>query len=101
MYNDFPESIIRENTADALFDGGRDAAFASAGSRLLTEENISLNGHPGRELNFEIRGGEGMVRSRVYLVGRRLYQIIWTGPSDKALLENVDEFLNSFELLEK
>jgi hypothetical protein len=82
-------------------DGGRDGAVASAGGRLLTEEIISLNGHPGRELNVEVLGGEGRYRARMYLVGRRLYVISWMGPTEKAFLRTHEEFLNSFELLEK
>ncbi len=99
-YSDFPKSHIQKNTPEVLLDGGRDGAIAGIKGRLLSEEVISLSGYPGRDIKAEVAGG-GIYRSRFFLVGCRFYQINWVGPKENAFSRGVEEYLNSFKLLEK
>lgn len=100
MYADYPEIIVKQKTPDAILDEARDGTVASAGGRLLAEEILSFGKWPGREMNVEIAGGRGKMRTRMCLAGRRIYQFGWTGPSERAFSKTVENFLDSFKLIE-
>ncbi|NIS71741.1 MAG: hypothetical protein GTO12_23250 [Proteobacteria bacterium] len=99
-YSDYPKSYVQMIPAEALLDAARDGSVAGLGGKLLGEEIISLNEYPGRRINAELAGGTGRQKACIFLVGRRLYQVLWTGPKEKADLKSVGEFLDSFKLLE-
>lgn len=99
-YNDYPDSLIQDVGPDAMLDRVRDGFVAGVKGKLLSELIISLDEYPGRELKIEITGGTGTVRSRIFMVRHRLYQVMVGMPTEKAFLENVDKFLVSFRLLE-
>ncbi len=99
-YADYPESLFEEKSPTDLLDAARDGGVAASGGKLLAEESITLDQYPGRYLTVEFANGAGQSKVYVYLVGRRLYQILWTGPQARASFDAVDTYLNSFELLE-
>jgi hypothetical protein len=101
MYADYPESYIEQLETEHLFDIGLEGAVAGSNATLLSESTISLDGHPGREVKAKLSEGGLVVRTRMYLVGNRLYQVIATVPEDQVLSSNVDVFLNSFALLQE
>ena len=97
-WNDFDQL---EGPAETILDGARDSAFAEVGGSTIFEETVSLEGFPGRALNIDVAGGELNYRSRVYLVGLRLYQVTWTGPLEESTSIRVRRFFDSFRLLEQ
>ncbi|MCA1631119.1 MAG: energy transducer TonB [Acidobacteria bacterium] len=105
MYADYPIPIGDPAVARAVLDNGAKGAVAAANSELLSLTEISLDGHPGRLLKELMPGGE-ILRAKMLLVGRRLYQVAITTPDErglpadtKSLYENMaDKFLNSFKL---
>ncbi len=99
FYSDYPENTVENIDVNEFMDYGRKGAIAGEGKKLILEENISLNGNPGRKLIIEIAGGTGMQKINIFLVGNRLYQVNWTGSKEKASSKDVDGFLNSFKLL--
>jgi hypothetical protein len=72
---------------------------------VLSKMPISIHGHPGREINFESQAGskfgKSAGRTRVFLVGPRLYQVLVAGPPGRLTPETIEGFLNSFELLDQ
>ena len=76
IYDDFAGDL--ENDAerrDYAMNRMRDAGASSGPDRrLLSESGIRLGSHPGRALKFSIPDG-GVIRVRMYAVGRRLYQV--------------------------
>ena len=51
---------------------------------------------PGRDLR--VKAGSRVVRARVFLDGRRLYQVMVTGAGDAADAKSATEFLKSFRI---
>jgi len=106
MYNELPELITSaadEELIKMMLDSGRDGAMGNSGGVLVSEEEISIDGHPGRHIVFEISdemfpgGGEGI--ARIYYVDGRLYQVILIGEKGAFLPEETAMFLDSFQLL--
>ncbi len=99
-YSDYPESLVRNSSADVMLDGARDGAVANVGGKLLNERRLTLQGYPGRELWIEAEAGgqPGLVQARIYLVGRRLYQVLVAGSTTQFSESDAEFFLDSFEL---
>lgn len=95
IYSDYPASVANADPQKVL-DGGRDGAVAEMKGRLLQEQNITIQGHPGRELHIEIP--QGMVKARIYLVGVRLYQILSVSTKEMISPEDTEKFFSSFRL---
>jgi serine/threonine-protein kinase len=99
MYSDYPEIVTRANPDD-LLDGGRNGALASSKGKLVSEQNMSLDGFPGREIVIEVPG-EGLMRVRMFLVRQQLFQIMAVGTKEKIDHEDTAKYLTSFRLLPK
>lgn len=83
------------------FDRLRDAEMARAGGKLLGEAPIKLaNTWPGREIRISMTEGDGKhaMRSRMYLVNSRLYQVLVILPQDELSSPDAEKFLDSFHL---
>jgi hypothetical protein len=90
-----PKDVITQ----ALVNG-RDGAAKSTNGKLLSDRDIKLGEHPGKEFELELPGGMLRYRSRVYIVSGRLYQMVVTGPRDVVQGREADRFLESFKLLD-
>ena len=104
-YADFPGGLIHPGNKGPVLDGATQGWATEKKLTILSKAPISLNGHPGREVNFEAQPGSsaGKVsgRARFYLVGGRLYHIGIAGPTGRVTPESIDQFLNSFALLDQ
>jgi len=75
-----------------------------AGATKVSEEKISLNSYPGRELQMSFtlkEGTEIIARTRIYLVDKRLYSITFMNVKsmDAALVADyAKKFFASFEV---
>ena len=93
-------------TADqiqARLDGARDGAIRNVGGTLTSSSQITTGQqkYPGREFNATItKPKEGQVRARVYLVGKRFYQVMVMGTNDFATSKEATAFLDSFRVTE-
>ena len=90
---------------EAMLDAAVDAMIKSARMRPTAREAIVLDGHPGRDVTFEVdppRGAreKGVGHARCFLVGRRIYQVLVLGPESKLSADAMDAFLDSFALIE-
>jgi hypothetical protein len=95
-YNQRTESL--ESTGQKLLDRLRDSVLAGGKAKLLSETQISLEGHPGRELKVEFP--DGIAIARLYVVGNRIYQVIASLETNKKDQEpNAIKILDSFKLL--
>jgi hypothetical protein len=100
-YSDFPQLANGQGDAQAALDSARKVILATSGGELLKEEQITLDGHPGRSMWIEARA-EGYTMSlvyRTYVVGPRMYQIMIAGPQGQVDGAVATEFLNSFKLV--
>ena len=79
-------------------DANRDSFLKGMKATLLSESDINIKGHPGREVNAWRE--QLTIRTRMYLVGRRYYQMFVIVPTAQAVREDTERFFNSFELVE-
>jgi hypothetical protein len=70
-YADFPSPP--ENTNE-VFDRTRDGSIKGVQGKLITEENLTLGGYPGRRFRSTAQG-DSFIDEEMYLVGQRFYLI--------------------------
>jgi hypothetical protein len=98
-YSDYPKIVVQQSNADDILDGVRDGEAANVRGALLSEQIISLDDYPGRELKIDTLDGKVTLRSRIFLVNNRLYQVVAVIPKDHPTSDkNIDKFLESFTL---
>ncbi len=95
--SDVPESASGKETIDKRLDFARDGAAANSRGKLRTEKKIEREGHPGRDLVID-HEDTTVVRLRLFVVGRRLYQVMVIGPGTVATSRDVTFFLDSFRV---
>ncbi len=114
-YTDNPYSSEDPALVKRALDSGRDNVLAqdpSMGMKLLSEKEVVLEGHAGREWLFH--SNDAVVRARAYFVNGRIYQLVHSGPPNLAFkngrpsadpqdwtdfYENIStKFLDSFKL---
>jgi hypothetical protein len=105
IYADYPIPVGDSNVAKQVLDSGAKGAVAEVRSELLSMTDISIDGLPGRLLREKLPNGN-ILKVKMYLVGKRLYQIAVTMPgvdttSDmgKSYEQFADKFLDSFKLI--
>jgi len=99
-YCDFPAEV-KKATLQQVYDSSRDGAVANMEGKLVSEKNVKLGKHPGREIRINVAEGKRLFRVRVYLVEQRLYQVVVFGTPETATSKDADKFLDSFKLTEK
>jgi hypothetical protein len=96
-YSDYPDSFINATDPTVLLDGSRDGAVRNIQGQLLSETLIKLQGHPGRELSIE--GPQKIIlKSRIYLVKRRLFQVMAISKPGHAFDKKIEDVFDSFTI---
>jgi hypothetical protein len=90
QYVDYPTE------ASLNLDSARDGAVQAIKGRLAREEIISLAGFPGRDLTIE--SPASVFRTRLYLVGRRLYTVVAADAREAGRTAELERFVGSFQL---
>ncbi len=98
---DYPENFT-DVSADELLDMAAQGAVNSTEARLLSKKKITLDGHPGLELELSLKKLKGRTVTRVYWVApRRIYIMFASGPSSPETDTRLSTFLNSLRLRRK
>jgi hypothetical protein len=98
-YNDYPDAMAQSANADKVLDGAREGVVANVRGRLVSEQRISLAAHPGRELHIKVPEGLQAMRTRLFLVKQRLYQVGVLTADGETDTKDVNKYLESFKLL--
>jgi hypothetical protein len=100
-YCDYPESFVQQVKSNKVFDNGCDVDMDVVKGNFISKKNISLNGHPGREVRY-YPPSQLPSKARMYLVKNRLYQVTISTykQREKVLNEEPVKFLDSFRLIE-
>jgi hypothetical protein len=93
---DYPKEAVASSKPDDLLDGARNGAVEKVKGKLESEEKITMNGFPGRELRIAAPG-DLKLSARIYMVKARLYQTIVVAPKAKEVAGNTKRFLDSFK----
>jgi hypothetical protein len=80
----------------AELEANRDNFVKGINAKLLTNRPTVINGYSGLEFSAETE--DRVFKSRVFLVGRRPYQIVIGSPKDSDDTANVNRFFNSFKV---
>jgi hypothetical protein len=78
----------------------RDSARETFQGKVLADKAIELAGHPGHEFKISVPNLKAEYRSRVYIVGDRLYQVTILGSREVVDSKEADAYLSSFKLVE-
>ena len=97
-YTDYSEADLKKAPVDKRLDQARDGAVEKSGGKLRGEKKIELDGQPGREIVIE-NNGEVIAKMRIYLVQRRLYQVMVLGNEPTFKSKDVGTFLDSFRVI--
>lgn len=96
-YADYPAELVAKNSAEALLNEGREGVTGQLQNvQIVSETPITLQGFPGRE--FVLTSDNGDVKGRMFLVGNRLYTLIYIYNSAVGAPEG-QTFLESLELV--
>lgn len=95
-YMNHPLSVEAANR-DKFLSKAAESGITSAGGTVIGNTAISSDGYLGREVTGEVKGFS--YRSRVYLVGERLYLLIVWLPPNKTDSENAAKFFGSFKII--
>lgn len=105
LYADFPAALVHLGNRDAILEGACQGWATTAQMLIQSKTPFSISGHSGRDITFESlpgsKIGNATGRTRVFLVGNRLYQVIIAGPKGRLDAATMDSFLNSFALLDQ
>ncbi len=103
-YLDLDPVGARAKKPETILEEGVKGMVASGGWKVLSKKSIKLGEYTGIDLTGEVSApGEpetGLGRTRMYLVGARLYQIVLVGGKSNVSLEGFQKYLDSFEVLE-
>ena len=104
-YTDYPTNMEKPDVVKKFLDNARDVALlrvAKDGPRILSETDVSMDGHPGRLLRVELRG-DALIRSKLVVVGSRVYVLSVTTPKRAAGQREYEKlattFFDSFKLI--
>nr|AYM53222.1 hypothetical protein [Cystobacter sp.] len=93
---DYPEKVVSAHPAAAFFNEGKAGLVGKLNGTVKSEEDITLQGYPGKSLTISSDSGE--VRAQNFLVGPRLYTLlVLYNPSIGA--PQADQFFSSLELI--
>lgn len=97
MYMDLPEAV-KDVPVKNLLDNAEKGSVKETKGKLLDSKDIEFGKkkYPGREFVVEKDGSK--IRSRIIVVGIRVYVVVVGGPKDYATGKEGDSFLDSFEL---
>ncbi len=83
-----------------LIDGTRDVILQRSRAKMVREKSVPLGRVAGREVRAEFPVEDdpkgGILTCRIYLSGRRVYQVMAIGPKDKQDAATLDKFFTSF-----
>jgi len=94
MYLSVPYPVEEPQTSKRLLDGGRDLALANTYAQVLSETEMWLDEHPGRELL--IKFPTTIMRARIFLIERRMYTLGVTLPyteSNQKVIQDAVELM--------
>lgn len=100
-YTEYPAVLMIQMPNEKVLDGARDGRLAMGGHKLLKETHIQLmDTYPGRELQIAVAedGGKNAIRTRIFMVNNRLYQIVAIQPKDKLFSPDAVRFMDSFTI---
>jgi len=87
----------KDRTPEQILDTARDGGLSGTNAKLLSENRLTFQGHPARDIRATARGNAAY-DNRLVIVGGRLYSLLVIDASERHDNKNVAKFFNSLEL---
>ncbi len=103
-YCDYPEHTVHSDSTELLnlfFDASIEESVLSVNGKLAYSSTLDFNGHPGRIWRTDYGNGQGIIRTKAFMKGRRYYSIQTICTLENSMNLSSDKFFNSFRILEK
>jgi predicted Ser/Thr protein kinase len=98
-YADFPGIVFEADQVDKALEGAQKGIVNGVpGCKVLRQQDITLAGNRGREVDIEVPNIQCLARVRAYLVGGRLYTVIMRVPDSTPSPPEMETFFGSFRL---
>jgi hypothetical protein len=88
---------LKPEMIEKTYDSIRDGAVKGFKGKVLSDQKIKLADKSAREFQVTVPD-IGVYRSRVVIIGNRMYQVSVLAPKDVALSKESDKFLDSLKL---
>jgi hypothetical protein len=99
-YENYDADSLRDLSPGEILNQAKEDALSEVNTTLLSEKDISFQGHRGKEIIFERPRNERRTCTyRFYLVDRRLYTLGATYRDEASKQKYAARFLDSFELI--
>jgi len=95
---DYPKGSQKQLDTEMALNQGRDGAVEGVQGKLLGEEHVNIEGHPGRKLRIQPATPQATLLVNMVVVGDRVYQITLVCPKQYSFSPKVSTFLDSFRL---
>ena len=102
-YVDYPEGSVHSDSTEfleILFDENVKSSAKSVFGKVTYQQPDKYGKYPGHIFKVHFAEDKVAIKTRLYMVENRYYAISVTGPRGYSLNPKVEEFLNSFRLLE-
>lgn len=102
-YSIYPEDFMEKYgnlnyNIDMIFEGAIMGSLASAGGVLKSSYYVAFGDYPGRAVQVELSGGDGILAMRFYIVGNVMYSIQVVSSSNKFPNRAAQFFFDTFKL---
>jgi hypothetical protein len=97
-WTEYPKDSIEDRATEKTFNRMRDALVGFKEGKVLSDNALTLEGHPARAVTFETKD-EQLTNVRFYFVENRLYQVMVHSRNGNKNAADAERFLNSFKLL--
>jgi hypothetical protein len=97
--NDYPAGMVKPENVDGIYAGVINGAATSVKGSIRGVTVYTLANLNGREVVIDIPNTKGVLKSHVFLVGDRLYQVTCFGNAETTTGQTCKSFLDSFTLI--
>jgi hypothetical protein len=99
-YADYPDTLFAIQSPGEILEGLLYTYTVNGQVKPLSYTAITLGEHQGNEVEIFSPDGQLYIKARAYFVGRRLYELTVITRKEHSRSVDIDEFLDSFRLIE-
>jgi len=99
--NDFPAGSVKPENLDNVYASSVNGVATNTKGTIRSVTGYTLGNYTGREALIDIPESKSVIRTHLFIVGDRMYQVMFIGAVGTESGKDGLDFLNSFVLLPK